>query len=216
LKLGNPVTGERALLQSFLQGLVIGFSIAAPVGPIGMLCIQRTLARGRFSGLASGLGAATADATYGGIAGFGVTFVSALLVHYQLWIRLLGGTFLILLGARILLSVPTESGGGGGRQRLAKDYASTFALTLSNPLTIVAFAAIFAGLGITGQAGDYGTATTLVSGVFAGSALWWVILSTGVGAIKGRLASGQMRWINRLSGCVIGCFGLIALLSLVV
>jgi threonine/homoserine/homoserine lactone efflux protein len=204
------------LIQSFLQGMLVGFSIAAPVGPIGLLCIQRTLSKGRISGLVSGLGAATADATYGAVAGFGLTFVSTLLVHEQLWIRLLGGVFLVYLGARIFASVPKDVGDAARRQRLTSDYATTLALTLSNPVTIVAFAAIFAGLGLVGQAEDYLTATALVSGVFAGSTLWWVILSSSVGMLKGKLRPGQTRWINRLSGVVIIAFGLAALLSLVV
>ena len=203
------------MLESFLQGVVVGFSIAAPVGPIGLLCIQRTLSSGRVSGLVSGLGAATADATYGAVAGFGVTFVSTFLISQQLWIRLAGGTFLIVLGARIFLSVPKESAEVAGRRRLTSNYLSTFALTLSNPLTIVAFAAVFAGLGMVGQGGNYSAASALVLGVFAGSTSWWVILSSGVAAFRGALDPGRMRWINRISGVVIACFGAIAFLGLV-
>jgi threonine/homoserine/homoserine lactone efflux protein len=204
------------LVQGFLEGLVIGFSIAAPVGPIGLLCIQRTLDRGRKAGLVSGLGAATADATYASIAGFGVTFVSSFLVNEQLWIRLVGGAFLIFLGLRTFFSVPRDSAISEGRKRLANDYASTFALTLSNPLTIVSFAAVFTGLGLLGQARDYWAATELVSGVFAGSALWWIVLSTSVGTLRGKLSPGRMRWVNRLSGVVISGFGAVAILSLVI
>ena len=197
-----------------MQGILIGFSVAAPVGPIGLLCIQRTLASGRASGLISGLGAATADAAYGSIAGFGLTFISEFLTSQQLWIRLLGGAFLLFLGARIFLSVPKSSVNEPGKRRMTDDYLSTLALTLSNPVTIVSFAAIFAGLGITGRGGDYAAATALVSGVFTGSVLWWVLLSTGVGAIKGSLDPNRMRWINRFSGVVISSFGAIALASL--
>jgi len=201
------------LFESFLQGFVIGFSIAAPVGPIGLLCIQRTLLSGRVSGLVSGLGAATADATYGALAGFGVTYVSTFLISQQFLIRLAGGTFLVILGARIIISVPKESAGVASRQRLTSNYLSTFALTLSNPLTIVAFAAVFAGLGIAGKGGDYSAAAALVLGVFAGSTSWWVILSNGVAAFRGALDPLRMRWINRISGVVIACFGAIAFLS---
>jgi threonine/homoserine/homoserine lactone efflux protein len=204
------------LLQSFPEGMVIGLSIAAPVGPIGLLCIQRTLAKGRASGLVSGLGAASADALYGGIAGFGITSVSGFLVTQQLWIRLLGGLFLILLGARIFLRVPLSSAEATGRLNLGGDYASTLGLTLSNPLTIISFAAVFVGLGLVGSSGDFASSALLVLGVFAGSALWWLILSTTVGAIKGRLRPLHLRWINRLSGAIIVCYGLIAILSLAV
>ena len=201
------------LAQVLVQGAIIGFAIAAPVGPIGVLCIRRTLANGRGSGLVSGLGAATADATYGGIAGFGVTFVSAVLVGQQVPIRLLGGAFLVLLGVRTFFSAPKglERKSGGS---LAGDYLSTLALTLSNPVTIVAFAAVFTGLGITGQGGDYTAASFLVSGVFAGSALWWVILSGIVSVFRGAFDLGRMRWVNRISGAVIVGFGAVALLSI--
>ena len=204
------------MFQSFPEGMVIGLSIAAPVGPIGLLCIQRTLAKGRASGLVSGLGAASADALYGGVAGFGITSVSGFLVTQQLWIRLLGGLFLILLGARVFLRVPPSSAEGTRRLNLGGDYASTLGLTLSNPMTIISFAAIFVGLGLVGSSGDFASATPLVLGVFAGSALWWVILSTSVGAIKGKLRPLHLRWINRLSGAIIVCYGLIAILSLAV
>lgn len=201
------------LPQYFLQGAIFGFSIAAPVGPIGVLCIRRTLARGWRSGLASGLGAATADATYGGIAGFGIAFLSGLLESQQLLIRSLGGAFLIFLGVRTFISVPNASERATGGS-LAGDYLSTFALTLSNPLTIVAFAAIFAGFGVAGSGGDYRAAALLVSGVFAGSALWWVILSGTVSAFRGMFGLSRMRWVNRLAGALIAGFGVAIFLSL--
>ncbi len=203
-------------LQGFLEGLVIGFSIAAPIGPIGLLCIQRSISRGRVSGLLSGMGAATADGVYGGIAGFGVTSVSSFLVSEQFWIRLVGGAFLVLLGLRTALGVPRAASFQAGGRRLLSDYASTFALTLSNPVTIVSFAAVFTGLGLLGSTTDFGLAATLVAGVFTGSALWWIVLSTAVGSLKGRLDQRRLLWVNRLSGFVITCFGGAALLSLVV
>ena len=203
------------LFQVFLQGAAIGFAIAAPVGPIGVLCIRRTLANGRVAGLVSGLGAATADATYGAIAGFGVTFLSTLLVSQQVPIRLLGGAFLLFLGARTFLSIPRDPH-RKTEGNLAGDYLTTFALTLSNPVTIVAFAAIFAGLGVTGRGGDYSAAGLLVSGVFAGSALWWAILSTVVSALRHAFDLGRMRWVNRFSGLVIAGFGVAALLTILI
>ncbi len=203
----------------FLRGLVIGFSIAAPVGPIGVLCIQRTLAKGRASGLISGLGAATADALYGSIAGFGLTFLSTFLVAQQPWLRLVGGTFLIYLGVRIWFSEKSTAvvTPGVKTESLIGDYASTLALTLANPITIIFFAAVFAGLGFVGQKGsDYGTAVLLVSGVFSGSALWWILLSGGVSLFRHRFDSGKLRWVNRISGVTIATFGLIAIVSLVI
>ena len=200
----------------FLQGLVIGFSTAAPVGPIGLLCIQRSLAKGSISGLISGLGAATADAAYGSIAAFGIASVSTLLVNQQAWIRLVGGAFLIFLGTRIYLRAPSDSAAPMKTRNLFGDYASTFVLTLSNPLTIISFAAIYAGLGLAGAGGDYTAAVAVVSGVFSGSVLWWVVLSAGVGSLRARLRPNGMRWVNRISGAILFTFGAVALLSLVV
>jgi threonine/homoserine/homoserine lactone efflux protein len=201
------------LSASFLAGLVIGFSIAAPVGPIGLLCIQRTLARGRTSGFVSGLGAATADAIYGAIVGFGLTVVSTVLVSQQIWIRLGGGVFLIYLGARIFLSTPSESKVTKSSRSLVKDYATTLALTLANPITVISFLALLGGLGLVGRNSDYAATTKVVSGVFAGSVLWWFVLSAGVGAFRDRFRKRGMRWVNRVSGGLIAIFGLVALLS---
>ncbi len=206
----------RLTFELFLQGLVVGFSIAAPVGPIGLLCIQRSLRKGRVAGLISGLGAATADAVYGSIAGFGVAYISNFLVKEQTWIRLVGGVFLLCIGLRIYLSVPKPSAAEAEERNLLGYYASTFALTLSNPLTIISFAAIFAGLGLAGSGGNYAGAVALVSGVFSGSTLWWIILSTGVGSLRDRLGPNGMRWVNSLSAALLVMFGLVALFSLVI
>lgn len=200
----------------FPRGVLIGLSIAAPVGPIGVLCIRRTLTDGRLAGLLSGLGAATADAFYGSVAGFGLSFMSRLLLGQQVLIRLVGGLFLLYLGLRTLRApVAREETGVVASDRLASYYLSTVGLTLTNPMTILAFAAIFAGLGLaaSGESG-LGSAALLVSGVFTGSALWWLLLSGSVGLLRGRLSPRVMVWINRLSGTVIGGFGVVALLSL--
>ena len=166
-----------------VKGLVIGFSIAAPVGPIGVLCIRRTLAEGRAAGLLSGLGAATADAIYGVSAAFGLTYISSLLMGYQTWIRLVGGLFLCYLGLRTYFSRPAQSAAWVEGQGLVAAYASVFFLTLTNPMTILAFTAVFAGLGIGSATGDYPSATLLVLGVFSGSAAGWLILSGGVSGL---------------------------------
>jgi threonine/homoserine/homoserine lactone efflux protein len=197
-----------------LRGLIIGFSIAAPVGPIGVLCIRRTLAAGRAAGLVSGLGAATADAIYGCIAGFGLTFVSGLLIDQQSWLKLIGGAFLCYLGIRTLLSQPAERAAAAGGMGLAAAYASTLLLTLTNPATIISFVAVFAGLGLASAGGSYAAAAALVLGVFCGSALWWLVLSGSVGLLRARFNSHALRWVNRISGGVIVGFGLLALLSL--
>lgn len=202
-------------LSLLARGLIIGFSIAAPVGPIGVLCIRRTLAEGWASGLVSGLGAASADAIYGCIAGFGLTFISGFLVSQQVWLRLVGGIFLCYLGIRTLLSKPgANDAAATPRTGLGGAYLSIFALTLTNPITILSFAAVFAGLGVAETGGDYLSASLLVLGVFAGSALWWLFLSVTVAVFRTRFTPGAMRWVNRLSGAIILGFGLYALLGL--
>lgn len=200
-------------LHFFLKGLIIGFSIAAPVGPIGVLCIRRTLAEGRAQGFVSGLGAATADAIYGCVAGFGLTFISSFLIHQQEWFRLVGGAFLLYLGGKAFLSRPAEQQGLTEGIGLAGAYASTFFLTLTNPVTILAFGAIFAGFCIAGGGGDYLSAAILVLGVFLGSASWWLILSSGVGLVRRRFDLQALRWVNRISGLIIVGFGLVSILG---
>jgi threonine/homoserine/homoserine lactone efflux protein len=197
-----------------ITGFVIGFSIAAPVGPIGVLCIRRTLAEGRLHGLVSGLGAATADAIYGCIAGFGLTFISDLLVKEQFWLRLVGGVFLCFLGVRTLLAKPRETEQSDKRTGLLGAYGSTFALTLTNPVTILSFAAIFAGVGVGSTIVDYGSASLLVFSVFAGSASWWLILSGTVNLLRKKVTPQVLRWINRVSGAIILGFGVLVLVSL--
>jgi len=198
----------------FVKGLIIGFSIAAPVGPIGVLCIRRTLAEGRISGFVSGMGAATADALYGCIAGFGVTYVSSFLIGQQFSFRLIGALFLGYLGARIFFSKPAEAPSKAEGKGLAGAYASTLLLTLTNPVTILAFAAIFVGLGLGNSGGNYTAGMLLVLGVFLGSAAWWLFLSTGVGLFRKWFNGPRLRWVNRLSGVIIAGFGFLAFLSL--
>jgi threonine/homoserine/homoserine lactone efflux protein len=195
----------------FLQGLIIGFSIAAPVGPIGILCIRRTLAEGRAAGFFSGMGAATADALYGCVAGFGLTVVSAFLIEQRFWLQVIGGIFLCYLGARTLRAQPaTEAAPAGGNGLLAS-YVSTFFLTITNPMTILSFAAIFAGLGVVATGGDLAAACWLVLGVFLGSAAWWLFLSMGASLLRDKVSSAALRWVNRLSGVILLSFGALAL-----
>lgn len=195
------------------KGTVLGFSIAAPVGPIGLLCIRRTLAQGTLAGFISGLGAATADLTYGFVAAFGLTAVSGLLVGHSTWIRIIGGLFLCYLGISTFRSNPaTESPDSPGKN-LFLSFGSTFLLTLTNPMTILSFLAMFAGLGLASSAAPgYRDGALLVAGVFFGSALWWFLLSGITGMVRHRFTSEAMRWVNRLSGLLIFGFGIAALL----
>lgn len=198
-------------LLTFGRGLLIGLSIAAPVGPIGLLCIRRTLAEGRAAGFAAGLGAAVADGLYGAVAAFGLTAISAFLLAQQAWLRLLGGAFLCYLGARIFLTPPATEAAAARRGGLATAFGSTLLLTLANPATILSFVAVFAGLGLAGAAGGYAAGAATVLGVFSGSALWWLLLSLGVGLLRDRFDPRALRWLNRLSGLILAAFGLAAL-----
>ena len=204
-------------LLLFLEGVAVGLAIAAPVGPIGALCISRTLRHGVWVGLASGLGAACADGVYGAIAGFGVSSVAMFLLDFQDMLRLLGGAFLLVLGVRILARGPVSEASqpAWGEARLAGAFVSCFLLTLTNPTTILAFVAIFAGLGLVEVARDYTAAVILVLGVFLGSALWWLALSGLVGLLRGHVTPPILLWVNRVSGAVISGFGIGVLLALV-
>lgn len=202
-------------LGLLLKGILIGFSIAAPVGPIGTLCIRRTLAEGHTSGFLSGLGAATADAIYGCIGAFGITIISNILLGQHAVLRLGGGVFLCYLGIIAFIAEPAEEAAAGRRRSLAGAYVSTLLLTLTNPVTILSFAAIFAGLGLGVVYESYYSAGILVLGVFAGSSLWWLILSSAVGAVRENLNPKSLQWVNRISAAIILGFGIVALAGLV-
>jgi threonine/homoserine/homoserine lactone efflux protein len=197
----------------FLRGLIVGFSIAAPVGPIGALCIRRTITYGRLIGFASGMGAATADGIYGAIAAFGLTVISGALLGASVPLRLVGGLFLAYLGVRTFLAVPRRSDEPASVRGVFAAWASTFGLTLTNPATIFSFLGVFAGLGLASGAGGM-SAVALVVGVFLGSATWWLTMSLGLGSFRERLGERALRWVNRISGTVIALFGAAALASL--
>jgi threonine/homoserine/homoserine lactone efflux protein len=195
----------------FIKGLIFGFSIAMPVGPIGVLCIRRSLAHGWRAGLLTGTGAATADALYGCIAGFGLAGLSGLLVGQRAWIQLLGGLFLCYLGLRIVLATAAPKPAEASSVRGAKGYFSALALTLTNPMTILSFTAVFAGMGLVGT--DRWDAGWLVAGVFSGSMAWWIILSSASSIFNTRLRPTAMGWINRVSGTILVGFGLVAIVA---
>ncbi|MEW4327303.1 LysE family transporter [Rossellomorea marisflavi] len=197
-----------------LKGLLIGFTVAAPVGPIGILCINRTLSKGRLTGFVSGLGAASADAIYGCIAAFGLTFITSFLISQKLWLQLIGGLFLCYLGIQTYRSRPAghaASARGGG---LLKSYTSVFFLTVTNPMTILFFIGIFSGIGLGKSSFDMSSALLMVTGVFLGSAAWWLSLSFGVSLFRKKFSDDSLAWINRLSGIIVFGFGVFALLKL--
>lgn len=194
----------------FLKGFIIGISVAAPVGPIGVLCIQRTLSGGNIHGLVSGLGAASADAIYGFIAAFGLTFISNFLVDQQAWFRIIGGVFLCYLGIRAFMSKPSEESISASKHSHFGAYGTTFLLTLTNPMTILFFAAIFAGLGMVGKTAHYFSASLMVMGVFMGSGFWWFVLSGSASIFRTKFTPARLAWVNKISGIIILAFGLFA------
>ncbi|HSX11561.1 MAG TPA: LysE family transporter [Chlamydiales bacterium] len=194
-------------LLFFIKGIILGFCLAAPVGPIGILCIRKTMQFGRLAGLFSGLGAALADTFYGVISAFGLTLVSDFLVAGRFWLHLIGGFFLLFLGGKTFLAKPADNSEQVTHKTLIKDLVSTFFLTLANPLTLLAFVAAFAGLGL---AQNQSSAPSLVLGVFIGSSFWWLILSEGVTYFRKKMSDRAMIWINRTAGVILMCLGLAA------
>ncbi|HKY69267.1 MAG TPA: LysE family transporter [Gammaproteobacteria bacterium] len=189
-------------------GFIMGFAIAAPVGPIGVLCINRTLKHGLWAGVFSGLGAATADAIYGCIAGFGLVSVSAALINAELFIRVLGGGFLFYLGLKTWRSKAQGDVKNDQAHTLGQDFLSTFFLTLTSPCTILVFAAVFASFGMVDEETNYIRAISLVSGVVGGSFCWWVLLGLIVNSIRHKVNTKMLRIINYLSATILMGFGL--------
>jgi threonine/homoserine/homoserine lactone efflux protein len=213
-------SGLPELASPFVRGLALGLAVAAPVGPMSLLCMRQTLARGFLAGLAAGLGIATADGVYGAVAAFGLVAVTDVLVGQQPWLRVVGGLAMLWLGIGALRTRPAEAattaeeGGGLGRA-----YLGTFALTMMNPSTILSFAALFAGLGLGGAAREAGAGgfvvpLALVLGVFLGSAGWWLAVTRGVSLARTRLDRRAQRLINATAGLVLIGFGLAAMASL--
>jgi threonine/homoserine/homoserine lactone efflux protein len=196
-----------------IKGLIIGFSIAAPVGPIGVLTIKRTLTNGRTSGFVTGLGAAMADTVYGIVAAFGLTAISSFLLTQAIWIKLIGGLFLLYLGIKSFVTKPASKAASVNSKGLFHNFISTFFLTITNPATILSFVAIFAGLGLGTTNTNYTSSITMVIGIGAGSALWWLILSAVVSFFQSKITTNRLVWVNRVSGLIIISFGLFALYS---
>ncbi|UHA72686.1 LysE family translocator [Paenibacillus sp. 481] len=194
------------MFMTLLKGTMLGFLIAAPVGPIGVLCIRRTLSQGRLYGLVSGLGAAMADVIFGCIAAFGLTFITQFMLDQQSWIKLIGGIFLCVLGIKCMKSKPEGKPAPSSKSGLLKAFISTFLLTLSNPITIILFLGLFAALGLS-QGGSTFSGYVLVLGVFIGSVFWWLLLSLGIGWFRKFMNDNFLVWLNRISGSVLICFG---------
>jgi threonine/homoserine/homoserine lactone efflux protein len=197
----------------FIKGLAFGFILAATVGPMWVLCLRRTMAAGAVAGLASGMGIAVADGFYGAVAAFGLTVVSSFLLVHAFWIGLCGASFLLYLGFATLYAKPEMHAAEEATLSLPAAFFSTLGLTLANPPTILAFAAIFAGLGLVSSA-DYEAAAWIVLGVFLGSASWWIILALAAGRLRRRIGPRVVRAINVVSGLSILGFALWQLVAL--
>jgi threonine/homoserine/homoserine lactone efflux protein len=193
-----------------LRAFVVGFTIAAAVGPISLLTIRRTIAHGRVYGLASGLGVATADASYAGIAAFGLTAVTSILVSGRVALALVGGAIIVILGIRTMRTRPVEVATDAERPGLAGAYLSIYALTMTNPMTILAFVAVFAGLGFAVGA-SFADAAVITVAVWLGSSLWWLLLTGVVGWVRGRVSTTALTWVNRIAGGALVVFGVAAI-----
>lgn len=199
----------------FLRGIAIGFAIAAPIGPVGILCIRKALADGHLAAFVAGLGAAVADTVFGGVAAFGIGAVMSFIDGQMVTLKVVGGLFMLGLGIHTWRSatvmVEVEPGKGPG---MARDFVSTFAITITNPGTIFGVAGVFAALGPMGRPGVGWATGLLVAGIFAGSSLWWLTLSAVASAARTRFTPERMRRFNHLSGAMLLVFGAAALGSL--
>ena len=200
------------ILQYFFKGLVVGLIFAIPVGSVGILCVQRTLTRGRLVGLVSGVGAALADAVFAGIAAFGLTFVHEYLIHAQAGLRMGGGVLVTAIGVKSLLTHPARAESvRGNRRGLPGAFVSIFLLTMTNPVNLVGIAAIFGALGAVTQQTEVAPLSALVVGVFLGSACIWLALAAVSGLFRHRLSHQALLWVNRISGVLLILLGALLL-----
>lgn len=201
----------------FLQGMLIGFAIAAPIGPVGVLCIRKALADGRAAAFVAGMGAALADTFYGAVAGFGLSFVSQFITGHQFPLKIAGGLFLLYVGWHTYRTQPDfDNGSNGAKLGLVKDFVSTFVITLTNPATIIAFMAVFASFGAVSGSQSLADTGILVGGVFVGSSLWWLTLSAVASAMRSRFNSNWLVWLDRVVGVLLAGSGVLLLGSLLV
>jgi threonine/homoserine/homoserine lactone efflux protein len=203
-------------LSFFIQGIVIGLTLAVPIGPISLLCIQRTIADGRLHGVISGLGVSTADSFYAAITVLGLTFISSLIVAHQYLFRSLAGVILVLIGIRVFMLVPAGVSEKSENDTYFKDYLSMVAIAIANPMTLIFFLVILPGFGVIIQESAFLPATGFVVGVFFGSAIWWIILCGSIGSVRSRISVKNLGLINRISGVLISCFGAGMLILLIV
>ncbi len=194
-------------ISLFVQGIIIGLTLAVPVGPLALICIQRTVTEGRLHGIFSGVGVATADSFYAAVTFLGLTVISGLIIAQQYLFRFLAGFILILIGIRIFLSIPSAISAKTEHETYLKDYLSMVALAIANPLTLVFFLVILPGYGVVIQGTSFLSAAEFVAGVFFGSTVWWVVLCGSIGSVRSRISTANLALINHVSGLLISCFG---------
>lgn len=199
-------------MEFFLKGILIGFSIAMPVGPIGLLCLRNVLSLGLLCGLVTGLGAACADAFYGALAAFGVAAISSFLEAYGIYIKLIGAIFLCFLGLTTFFAQAAEFESQKICSTPFRAFLATFFLTLTNPMTILSFAGIYAGLGIGVENSSLTEPFVTTAGVFLGSAAWWLILSLVASILREKMTAKSSQWLNKISGSMLCGFGVLALI----
>ena len=200
----------------FIQGIIIGLTLAVPVGPLALICIQRTVKEGRLHGIFSGIGVATADSFYAAVTILGLTVISGLIITHQYLFRFLAGVVLILIGIRVFLSIPSAMSAKTEHETYLKDYLSMVALAIANPLTLVFFVVILPGYGVVINTTSLLTTAEFVAGVFFGSTVWWVVLCGSIGSVRSRLSQENLGRINQVSGLFISCFGVGMLILLVI
>ncbi len=202
-------------LKYLLNGILVGFAASMPLGPIGVLCIQKTISKGRMAGFVSGMGAATADTIYAIIAGFGLTFISNFIVNQQFYLRIGGAIICFYLGLKIFRTNPAIQlrREGQKKQNILADYLSILLLTISNPLTLLLFGAVFAGFGIIEGNADFKSLLLLICGVFMGALLWWTLLTGIVNMFRHKFRLKRIWWMNKITGVLIILFSFVALAS---
>jgi threonine/homoserine/homoserine lactone efflux protein len=203
-------------LSPFVQGIIIGLTLAVPVGPISLLCIRRAIADGRLHGIISGCGVATADSFYAAVAVLGLTAVSGFILAQQIFFRAVAGLVLIAVGIRVFLTVPAEPGDNDRHVSYPRDYISMLAIALANPLTILFFIIVLPGFGIVLGGSSLPASLAFVLGIFTGSVTWWVLLCGVVGTFRSRFSIKNLLLVNRISGILIVCFGIGTLLLFLV
>jgi threonine/homoserine/homoserine lactone efflux protein len=208
-------------LYLVLSGVVMGLIAAVPIGPVNLICIRRSFAFGSLNGFVSGLGAALGDGVFAAVTGFGLTWIAQLIEGYSTILELAGGALMVWFGWRTFIAPPVircqDEPADNGGTNLGRAMVSTFALTITNPATLMFFGGLFAGLGgLAGGAGSFADASLVVAGVVGGSAGWWLVLTTLIGLFHTKIDEKAMRTINRVSGFLVAIFGLAVLIHLAI